>query len=320
MQRIKTIFIDEHNGPPQWQRGVETALGDRHDLAIYDPSRPLSDQFEDRQLLIDLGGTLVNEMLEAAPNAKLWQMLSVGYDRVDLSTARRLNIPVAHCPGSTSAIGLGESAMMFILMLSKRYAEAHQKLKEGVLYEPGGTDLEGRVLGLIGFGASGQALAQRAVGFGLKLMIVEPLDVDPALIDRYKPLFVGKPDAIDRIMAESDFVSLHLPLTAQTRGLIDAQRIGLMKPTARFINVARGALVDEAALHQALVAGRIAGVGTDVFYDNKLGAAQTLLSHPNFVATPHVAGTTDGTHRRRAEVALGNADRMAQGLELEYLV
>ena len=131
---------------------------------------------------------------------------------------------------------------------------------------------------------------------------------------------MGKPEDLDRVVSESDYLSLHLHLNQQTRHIIDDRRIRLMKPTAYLINVARGALVDEQALHAALMEGRLAGAGLDVFSDEPVDPNNALLKLPNVVATPHISGVTDGTSRRRAACAAQNVDRIAAGLEALYRI
>jgi len=120
---------------------------------------------------------------------------------------------------------------------------------------------------------------------------------------------------MDKVIAESDYVSLHLHLNSETEHTMNARRIGLMKPNAYLINVARGALIDESALLAALRECRIAGAGLDVFSSEPLDANSPLLAMPNVIATPHIAGVTDGTSRRRAEFAAANIERVANGLE-----
>jgi len=132
--------------------------------------------------------------------------------------------------------------------------------------------------------------------------------------------FAGQPDELDRVIAESDILSLHLHLNPETRGLIDARRLALMKPSAFLINVARGALVDEPALVAALLAGRLGGAGVDVYSQEPPDLASPLFHLPNVIATPHIAGMTDGTSRKRARCAADNVDRLAAGLEPLYLV
>ena len=151
------------------------------------------------------------------------------------------------CPGQLSSVALAQSAMMFILMHAHRYAEARMNFDAGRLYAPTGVELEGLTLGLIGFGASAQDLARRAKPFGLRILAIDIRPIEEEILAEIQPEFLGDPFDLDRVVAESDYLSLHLHLTPETRHTIDARRIGLMKETACLINVARGALVDEDA-------------------------------------------------------------------------
>jgi D-3-phosphoglycerate dehydrogenase len=321
MRRVKSILVEPEGQRSRWGQAIVDLVGEAHDLAIYDYGRPIPEQFSDREAIIDLGGEhLTPEMLDAAPNVKLWQMVTVGYDQVDLSHARSKSIPIAHCPGSTSSIGLAEMAMAFMLMLSKRYLEAQPNLREGEYYSLTPYELHDAVLGLVGFGASGIETARRAKPFGMKIMIVEPRPIPQDVLDEIQPIYVGGPDQLDKLMSESNYVSLHLTLNEHTRGIIDARRIGLMKPSACLINIARGDLVDEAALHQALLDGKIGGIGTDVFAGRSAEASKRMLDHPRYVATPHISGGSTSAFRRRAEVALENVNRVAEGLGPNYRV
>ena len=151
-------------------------------------------------------------------------------------------------------------------------------------------------------------------------MIIDPLPIDQSLLDEVQPLFVGTPDAIDYVVSETDFISLHLPVTPQTERLIDARRIALMKPNACLINVARGNLVDERSLHMALREGKIGGYGTDVFYDYDVKPSQDLLDHSRFVALPHISSNSQASARAYATVALENLNRIAEDLEPKHRI
>jgi len=144
--------------------------------------------------------------------------------------------------------------------------------------------------------------------------------IEPSVLAELQPEFIGSPSDIDRLTRESDFLSLHLHLTPETRHIIDARRIALMKPSACIINIARGALVDEAAMYEALLNGRIGGAGLDVFAQEPADPTLPVYSLPNVVVTPHISGGTDGTARKRAEAAAENVDRITQGLEPLYRV
>jgi len=321
MEKARAIYLHWPEADRAWRDILFETIGEKHVLAEYDPSEPLRPQFADVEVLLDHGGRMATrEIIAASPKLKLWQMITVGYDIVDLGIVDGRDIAVSHCPGTTTAPGLAETALMFMLMLVKRYHRAQADVAEGRVSHMLTDELAGKILAIIGFGASGRRLAPLAKAFGMRLMIIEPREIEQAVLDELRPEFVGKPEDLDRAVAEADFISLHLPLLPETRGLIDARRIGLMKPTACFINVARAGLVDEDALNAALLAGRIAGVGSDVFADNRPGREILTFGHENLVAMPHVAGSSLGTIRRRSAVCLENLDRIAQGLEPNYRV
>ena len=314
---MKVIYLHRPEIARFWGDAVFEVVGAKHDLTEWDRAKPLDPQFSDVEALLDLGGrAATREMFAAAPKLKLWQMICVGYDAVDLSIADGTDVAIASCPGSTSAEGLAEGAMMFMLMIAKQYRQAQRCLASGQLYSPPGEELEGKILGIIGLGASGSRLAAMAKSFGMRLMIIEPQPIEKALLDQLRPEFVGDPNDLDRVVAKADVISLHLPLTTSTRHLIDARRIDLMKPGACLINVARSGLVDEQALNRALMEGRIGGIGSDVFADVVPAPRNPVFHHDNLVAMPHIAGATYGAARRRAEVCLENLDRIARGLEL----
>ena len=248
------------------------------------------------------------------------RFLGTGFDHFDLEYWRSKNLYVANCPGIFSAVALAECAMMFILMLARQYPVTQTNLQQGELYRPVGMELDGLKLGILGFGASGIELARRALPFGLKMSAIDIRDVAANEVSEFGLESVGKPEDLDSVIAESDFLSLHLHLNDETRHIIDARRLGLMKSTAFLINVARGALVDEAALIEALAAGEIAGAGLDVFGQEPPDLNSVIFSLPNVIATPHISGGTDGTSRKRAGAAAENVDRIAAGLEPLYLI
>ena len=321
MRRVNAIYLHWPETDDLWRDILLEVIGDKHNLTEYDPSKPFEPQFAGVEVLLDHGGRIATrEMIDASADLRLWQMITVGYDSVDLDIVDGRDIRICHCPGKTSAPGLAESAVMFMLMFVKQYHRAQADVEEGRICGFVIDELDGKVLAIIGFGASGRRLAYLARAFGMKVMIIEPCEIEAGVLDELKPLFVGGPDELDNVMAEADFVSLHLPLLPETHGLIDERRIGLMKPTACFINIARAGLVDEDALNTALKEGRIAGIGSDVFADNKPGRQIVTFGDENVVALPHIAGTTFGTIRRRSEVCLENLDRIAQGQEANYRV
>ncbi|MCC7165284.1 MAG: hypothetical protein IT331_22490 [Anaerolineae bacterium] len=322
-RRINVLFLpprDQEMWVP-WVDDVIAAVSPNHNLTLLDYTRPLAPQFKNQEMVIDFGGSMgTREMVDAAHDARLWQVLGTGLDHFDLDYWRSKKMPVANAPGPFSAVALAECAMMFILMLTRHYNQAVANLKQLKMYKPVGQELIGKRLAMIGFGASAIELAKRAGGFGFKLSAIDIRNISPAEKQEYGLDFAGYPDDMDKVIAEADIVSLHLHLNQETRHTIDARRLALMKPSAYLINVARGALVDEDALVKALQEGKIAGAGIDVFGKEPPDLNDPIFALPNVITTPHIAGVTDGTSCKRAGCAATNADRLAAGLEPLYRV
>jgi phosphoglycerate dehydrogenase-like enzyme len=322
-KRLRVLFLPHPVFGEPWRRDIVKAVGERHELKIYDSDQPLLPQFEGIDVVVDFGGSMGTRPMAdvaAAGSVRLWQILGTGFDHFDLAYWKEKRIPVANCPGVFTGIPLAECAMMFILLLARHWYEAQDNLRQRTMYQPLGHELENQRLGLIGFGASGRELARRAYGFGMRMSAIDVRDVPPKEREQFGLEFAGKPEDLDRVISESDYLSLHLHLNKETRYIIDERRLGLMKPTACLINVARGALVDERALYCALAEGRLRGAGLDVFSHEPPEPDEPLLTLPNVFATPHISGVTDGTSRRRAACAAGNVDRIAAGLEPLYRI
>ena len=268
-------------------------------------------------MVVDQGGHGTRAMIDAGARAgvKLWQVLGTGLDHTDVDYILARGIPLANTPGQFSAIALAEHALLFILCMAKRLREAEANARKGLMYHPVSDELADKVLGVVGLGASGRELAVRARALGLR---VQAVDVAPVPSEQLSELGVEHFDGIDgldALLARADYVSLHVPLTAATRHLIDERRLALMKPTAALVNVARGAIVDEDALARALREHTIAGAGIDVFSEEPLPTDSPLLVLDNVVATPHTAGVTRGTSLRRSRACVENALRVLGGEE-----
>ena len=321
LKRLNVLYLRLPAADPLWQDEIIKAVSPRHNLAIYDPGKPLAPQFQGVEAVLDVGGSVgTREMYQAATEAKLWQILGTGLDHIDLALMKTFGFAIAYCPGQFSSVGLAECAMMYILMLARRVRECEANFKAGILYKPTSMELEEKVLGIIGFGSSGQELARRARGFGMRIHAVDVRPIEPAILEELHPEFLGSPDDLDRVVQESDFLSLHLHLNAETHHIMDARRISLMKPSACLINVARGALADEAALSEALLNNRLGGAGLDAFAQEPPNPTLPVYQLPNVVATPHISGVTEGTARKRAAAAAENLDRLAQGVDPLYRV
>jgi phosphoglycerate dehydrogenase-like enzyme len=205
--------------------------------------------------------------------------------------------------------------MFLMLMFAKRFAATQETVGAERLCVPVTSELAGQTLGLVGFGASARELATRAHAFAMRILAY---DVEPVAPEEQRARGVvcdSDTGALDRILAQADYLSVHVPLTSATRHLVNRRALRLMKPTAVIINVARGEVIDEVALAEALGEGRLYGAGLDVFATEPLPAADPLRRLANVIATPHVAGVTGGTALRRAHAALENIARVERGLE-----
>lgn len=315
MNKLNVLFLPPppHHQHP-WGDDVIAAVGNRHHLSIYDATQPAERQFRQIEAVIDFGGSMgTRAMADVATSVKLWQILGNGIDHFDVEYWRARGILVANCPGEMTGVPLAELVVMFMLQLSRGWHQSQHNLRTSHMYAPFGMELEGRTLGLVGFGATARRVAQRAHGFGMRTIAIDVRQVSDAEKSEFGVTWVRGPEHLDQLLAESNFVSLHLHLTPATRHIIDARRLALMKRGAFLINVSRGALVDEDALVTALHTQHLGGAGLDVFGKEPPGPDHPLLQFSNVVATPHLAGQTYETSRRRAAFAAENVDRLARG-------
>ena len=290
------------------------------EFEIINLGRDLSDQLAGVEMVIDIGGQAPKTLIDAATDARLWQVLGTGLDHCDVAHILSQGKELSHTPGFTSKYGLAECAMMFILMLTRRFHRAMECFEKRIFYEPNGLTVSGLTLGLIGFGASGRELAKRARAFGMRIEAIDVRPLEEDFPEEQRPEFYGTPDDIDDLLGRCDFLSLHLHLTRETRHIIDGRRLDLMKSSACLINVARGELVDEEALGAALLEGTIAGAGLDVFSEEPANPRRPEYHLLDVVVTPHVSGQTDETVRQRCAIAVENARRLVMGGEVLYTV
>jgi glyoxylate reductase len=222
--------------------------------------------------------------------------VAVGYDNIDVATAHRLGIAVCNTPGVLDD-ATADVAFLLVLAAARRASEAEADLRAG-RWEGGrfdtyfGVDVHSAVLGIVGYGRIGRAVARRAVGFGMDAIHHTRRDTGVA----------GWVADLDVLLARSDIVSLHVPLTDATQNLIDARRLSLMKPTAVLVNTARGPVVDEVALAAALENGKLFAAGLDVF-THEPAVNPRLLAAPHTTLLPHIGSATDATRRQMAELA-----------------
>ncbi|MGW2567236.1 2-hydroxyacid dehydrogenase [Streptomyces sp. NPDC001537] len=254
--------------------------------------------------------------LAAAPDVKLVQCASHGFEYVDVDAARAREVLVCNIGSSgAESQNVAEQTFALMLALAKQLIPAHTALVEADWALPrlqrSLTELCGKTLGIVGLGSIGQEVARRAVAFDMNIVYAGrhrlPEETEARLGGaRHVPL--------DELLRTADYVSLHAPLTAETRQLLDAERLALLKPTAFVINTARGALIDQDALANALEKGALAGAGIDVFDPEPPTPALRLLKSPHVVLSPHVGGVTRETLIRIALAAVQNvADFLAGG-------
>lgn len=253
------------------------------------------------------------EMVEGAKRLKLIQQPSIGYQHIDVEAARRAGIPVSNTTGA-NVVGVAEHTMMFMLCLLKKGLYAHERTREGhwgqmEMFGMGVRELQGKVFGILGMGRIGQEVAARARCFGCSVVYHDPRRL---AAERETELNVSYREMGD-LIRESDIVSLHVPLTLQTEKLIGEAELAMMKPGAILLNLARGEVVDEAALAEALASGRLSGAGIDVFSEEPINASNPLLNAPNVMLSPHIAGTTDESRGRMMEMTLANIQRVLKG-------
>jgi phosphoglycerate dehydrogenase-like enzyme len=316
------LYIVQVGNVEPWLEDFRAAADGRLDYAVFDPDQPLADQLAGVEVVVDQGGHATKAQIDAgaAAGVRLWQVLGTGVDHTEVEHMQSRGIAVANTPGQFSAVALAEHALMFILCLAKNLRESETNTRIGRMYQPVNDELAGQLLGIVGLGASGRELASRARALGMRVQAVDVAPVpDEQLAELGVERFTGL-EGLDELLASSDYVSLHVPLDAGTRHLLDDRRLRLMKPTAALVNVARGRLVDEDALVDALRERRIRGAGIDVFGQEPLEPDNPLLGLDNVIATPHTAGVTRGTSRRRSAVCVDNAQRVLRGEEPLYVL
>lgn len=248
----------------------------------------------------------------AAPRLKLVQLLSAGYDNVDLEAARRAKVPLSN-NGGANAISVAEHAMMLMLTVYRRVVWQHASVSGGRWRGNGPSprmyELFDKTLGIVGLGTIGKKVARLARAFGMRVQYFDIArlteDAEDALGVRFRLL--------RELMRTSDVVSLHVPLNASTHHMIGAGELALMKPEAIIINTARGPVIDEAVLYQTLSAGKIFGAGLDVFDAEPPPADNPLLKLDNVVLTAHFAGPTWDNHVARFRNAFDNVQRVHRG-------
>ncbi len=289
--------------------------GNPDPLRILDTAQ-LAEAVRTRDVLFCLvQDTVTAEVIAAAPRLRLIATMTITPEQIDVAAATARRIPVTTIPPIVTE-ATADLAMALLLAVARRVPEADGLVRDGVF--PGaqsrrleGHAVAGATLGLLGCGRVGQAVARRARGFGMRLLYTDPSRLDPSVEAALGVEWVPLPD----LLAEADFVSVHVPLAPTTRHLVGSHELAHMKPTAYLINTARGPVVDEAALVAALREGRIAGAALDVF-EHEPRVAPALLAMPNVVLTPHIGSAEVELRARMADVVVDNILAMVDGRRL----
>jgi len=245
--------------------------------------------------------------IERAARLKVIGRAGVGIDNVDVEAATRRGIVVANAPEST-VVSAAEHAMALMLALARNVPQAHAALKAGSWERPrfAGVELAGKTLGVLGLGRIGREVARRALGLGMHVVAYDPF----VALERFRDLGIEPAAALDDVYAAADVITLHLPLTAETREVLDADAFARMRPGVRIVNTARGELVDEAALADAIRAGKVAGAALDVFAAEPYTGE--LLELEQVIVTPHLAASTAEAQDRAGVII---AEQVVSALE-----
>jgi len=304
---------------------ARSELAEVCDVEIWDEEFPppyelIMKQIKDKEGLICLLTDKIDaNLMDHAPNLKVISQVAVGYDNIDIDAAAERAIVVGNTP-EVLTDATADFAFALLLAAARRIGEAVDYVRAGKWKTWGltlllGQEVHGATLGIIGMGRIGQAMAKRASGFDMKILYhsaSRQRDVEQALGVEYREF--------DDLLQEADFVSLHVNLTAETHGLINARALELMKPSAILINTARGSIVDSDALYWALKNGQIAAAALDVTDPEPLPADDKLLDLPNIIVAPHIASATTTSRTLMAQMAVRNCTAGVQGMPLPFPV
>ena len=286
--------------------GVELSFADSYESA---QQRALA---MNADVIVPGFATVDAPLVEGARSLRLVHKWGIGIDRIDLDVLRRRGIALAITAGANAA-PVAELAVALMLAVYRRIPYVNRAMREGLWPNPQMREscyqIAGKTVGLVGFGQIGRMVARRLAGFDARIVYFDPMRADSGTEARLQ----ASPLALDELLAQSDIVSLHLPLTMQTGRLIDAASIARMKDGAVLINTARGGLVDEAALYDALRAGKLRGAGLDAFDPEPPAADNPLLSLDQVVVTPHAGGGVVDNVGPVARHVFGNIERFLRG-------
>lgn len=280
------------------------------------PADELTSLIAEYDALIVRGQSRVTAaVLDAAPRLRVVGRAGVGVDNIDLEAAKKHNITVVNAPSSTT-VAVAELALGLLLAIAREIPRGDAGMKQGqwLKKEFEGVELNGKTLGIIGYGRIGTEVGKRAAAFGMNVVTYDP-NVSEHELEHGN----AEPVSLQDLFAWSDFISLHLPLNVQTRDLIGPLAFSQMKDGVRIVSTARGGIIDESALLNALNSGKVAGAALDVFEKEPPGLTE-LVSHPRVIATPHIGAQTAEAQSRAAEDIAGEVLAALQGKSLRWKV
>ena len=305
---ISRLLPDEALAAARARAAVDVHTGDR---PLTKPE--LIARLKGRQGLVCLITDAIDaSVLTACPDLRVVANVAVGYNNIDVAAATRAGVVVTNTPDVLTET-TADFAWTLLMATARRLVEGDRYVREGKFTQWEymlllGGDIHGKTLGVVGFGRIGRAVARRALGFGMRVLYQDAVAATPAQEAELRATRVD----LAELLRESDFVSLHTPLLPETRHLINAEALRTMKKTAYLINAARGPVVDEAALVQALQEHWIAGAGLDVFEDEPK-VHPGLVGLPNVVVAPHIASASHGTRQAMANLAVDNCLSVLEG-------
>lgn len=278
----------------------------QHDVAYFDtlPGDALIERCKDAEIAINIRSScrFTDEVMAACPKLRLISIWGTGTDNIDLAAAKRRGVTVTNTPG-VSAPSIAEHTLALLFAVARKVPQLDTQVRQGAWPRGSMMQLSGKTLGVIGLGAIGQRFARLGLGIGMRVICwtMHPRDLG----------FEMAP--LDRVLSESDVVSLHLRLSEETRGFIGARQLAMMKPGSVLINTARGPIVDEAALIASLKSGHLRGAGLDVFDVEPLPPGHELTKLDNVVLSPHCAGITPEALEAGLAMSLSNVEAFLAG-------
>jgi len=309
---VKILFAPKQ--PPAVLDIARGLVPPGYELVVADVGTPeFIEAAADAEFYLGLARRMGGEFFRSAPKLRLVQLLSAGYDHVDVEAARKAGVPVSN-NGGANAIAVAEHTLMLILAVLKRLVRFHNDVVGGRwrVVDPADArvgELAGRTVGLIGLGNIGKKVARRLVACDARVQYFDIRRLSEDAADALGVRFA----LLDEVLRTSDVVSLHVPLDDSTRGMIGARELGIMRRSAVLINTCRGPVVDETALHAALTSGQIAGAGLDVMTEEPPKKDHPLFALPNVTLTPHTAGPTWENWTARFRNGFDNIQRVAAG-------